>query len=60
MRHLTYLAVLAGCLLGALWVEPVLRVHVVRRWRRLAITLGTFDVLLFRAIRAFRKDWEQA
>ena len=28
--------------------------------RRLAITLGTFDVLLFRAIRAFRKDWEQA
>lgn len=45
MRHLTYLAVLAGCLLGALWVEPVLHVHVVRRWRRLAITLAVVIVI---------------
>jgi lycopene cyclase domain-containing protein len=45
MRHLTYLAVLAGCLIGALWVEPVLHVHVVRRWRRLAITLATAVVI---------------
>ncbi len=45
MRHLTYLAVLAGCLIGALWVEPVLHVHVVRRWRRLAITLATVVVI---------------
>jgi lycopene cyclase domain-containing protein len=45
MRHLTYLAVLAGCLLGALWVEPVLHVHVVRRWRRLAITLAVVVVI---------------
>jgi len=45
MRHLTYLAVLAGCLLGALWVEPVLHVHVVRRWRRLAITLVVVVVI---------------
>ena len=37
--HLTYLAVLAGCLLGALWLEPVLRVGVLRRWRRLLLTL---------------------
>jgi lycopene cyclase domain-containing protein len=45
MRHLTYLAVLAACLVGALWVEPVLHVHVVRRWRRLAITLATVVVI---------------
>jgi lycopene cyclase domain-containing protein len=45
MRHLTYLAVLAGCLLGALWVEPVLHVHVVRRWRRVAVTLVVVVVI---------------
>ncbi len=45
MRHLTYLAVLAGCLIGALWVEPVLHVHVVRRWRRVAITLAIVVVI---------------
>ncbi|HEY2946810.1 MAG TPA: lycopene cyclase domain-containing protein [Micromonosporaceae bacterium] len=39
MRHLTYLAVLAGCLVGAAWLEPVLRVNVLRRWRRLALTV---------------------
>jgi lycopene cyclase domain-containing protein len=36
VRQLTYLAVLAICLAAAAWVEPVLRVGVVRRWRRLA------------------------
>jgi lycopene cyclase domain-containing protein len=39
VRHLTYLAVLVGCLAGALWLEPVLRVGVLRRWRRLLLTL---------------------
>ncbi len=39
MRHLTYLAVLAGCLLSALWLEPVRRVGVLRRWRRLVLTV---------------------
>jgi lycopene cyclase domain-containing protein len=39
MSHLTYLAVLAGCLAGALWLEPVLRVGVLRQWRRLLLTL---------------------
>ena len=39
MRHLTYLAVLCGCLVGALWLEPVLRVGVLRRWRRLLLTV---------------------
>jgi lycopene cyclase domain-containing protein len=35
----TYFTVLGGCLLGALWLEPVLRVGVLRQWRRLALTL---------------------
>lgn len=39
MRHLSYLAVLAGCLAGALWLEPMLRVGVLRQWRRLLLTL---------------------
>ena len=48
MRHLTYVAVLAACLVGALWVEPVLHVNVLRRWRRLVITL-TVVVVIFGA-----------
>jgi lycopene cyclase domain-containing protein len=39
VRHLTYLAVLAGCLGAALWLEPVLRVGVLRQRRRLLLTL---------------------
>ena len=39
MRHLTYLLVLAGCLVGALWLEPVLRVGVLRQARRLVLTI---------------------
>jgi lycopene cyclase domain-containing protein len=39
VRHLVYLAVLLGCLFGALWLEPVLRVGVLRRWRRLLLTV---------------------
>jgi lycopene cyclase domain-containing protein len=39
MGHLTYLVVLAGCLVGALWLEPVLRVGVLRQWRRLLLTI---------------------
>ncbi len=37
--HLTYLAVLAGCLLCALWLEPVLKVGVLRQARRLALAV---------------------
>jgi lycopene cyclase domain-containing protein len=40
LSRLTYLAVLAACLAGALWLEPVLRVGVLRRWRRLALTVA--------------------
>jgi lycopene cyclase domain-containing protein len=39
MRHLAYLFVLGGCLAAALWLEPVLKVNVLRRWRRLLLTL---------------------
>jgi lycopene cyclase domain-containing protein len=39
LRHLIYLAVLGGCLAGALWLEPLLRVGVLRRWRRLLLTV---------------------
>lgn len=39
MRHLAYLAVLGGCLAAALWLEPVFRVNVLRRWRRLLLTV---------------------
>ncbi len=56
MAHLTYLAVLAGCLVGAVWLEPVLRVGVLRRWRRLLLTLvpvavvfGAWDIAAIRA-----------
>ena len=39
MRHFAYLFVLAGCLIAALWLEPVLKVGVLRRWRRLLLTI---------------------
>lgn len=39
MRHLAYLLVLAGCLVAALWLEPVLKVNVFCRWRRLLLSL---------------------
>lgn len=46
MAHLTYLAVLAGCLLCAVWLEPVLRVGVLRQWHRLLLTVAPV-VLVF-------------
>ena len=56
MRHLSYVFVLAGALVGALWLEPVLRVGVLRRWRRLLATLlpvavvfGAWDIAAIRA-----------
>jgi len=39
VRHLTYLAVLAGCLLGTAPLELVLRTRVYTRWRRLVLAL---------------------
>ena len=39
MRHLSYLAVLAFCVLGTLPLELFLGVRVWRQWRRLTLTL---------------------
>ena len=39
MAHLTYLAVLAGCLVVTAPLELVLRVRVYARWRRLLLAL---------------------
>lgn len=56
MRHFTYVGVLVGCLLAAIWLEPVLRVGVLRRWRRLLLTVvpvalifSVWDVMAMRA-----------
>jgi lycopene cyclase domain-containing protein len=39
VSHFIYLGVLLGCLAGALWLEPIMKVGVLRRWRRLLLTL---------------------
>ncbi|MEV6970747.1 lycopene cyclase domain-containing protein [Hamadaea sp. NPDC051192] len=43
--RLTYLAVLAGCLICAIWLEPVLHVGVLRQVRRLALTIAPVAAL---------------
>ncbi|MEI8080528.1 MAG: lycopene cyclase domain-containing protein [Actinomycetes bacterium] len=48
MGGLTYLAVLAGCFLGTLWLEFALRTHVYRRWLRLVLTVAPV-VIIFSA-----------
>ena len=52
----TYLLVLAGCLFGALWLEPLLRVGVLRQVRRLLLAVApvaavfvVWDLLAIRA-----------
>ena len=45
MAHLTYLALLAACLLGTAPLEIVLRVRVFARWRRLISALAPTVVL---------------
>lgn len=39
MERLAYLGILVFVLLGCLWLEIVLRTHVLRRWRRLLLSL---------------------
>jgi lycopene cyclase domain-containing protein len=39
LRHLTYVAILAGCLVGTLPLELLLHTRVYARWRRLLVTL---------------------
>ena len=45
MRHLIYLVVLAGCLIGTAPLEIFLRVRVYRRWKRLLLTLAPVVVV---------------
>jgi lycopene cyclase domain-containing protein len=52
----TYLLVLLGCLTGALWLEPLLRIGVLRQVRRLVLTIApvaavfvAWDLLAIRA-----------
>jgi lycopene cyclase domain-containing protein len=40
VRHLTYLFVLAGCLLAAVPLEFLLRLRVRQQWRRLLLTIA--------------------
>jgi lycopene cyclase domain-containing protein len=45
MRHLIYLAVLAGCLIGTAPLEIFLRTRVYARWKRLLLTLAPIVVI---------------
>ena len=56
LLRLSYVGVLALCLAGALWLEPLLKVNVFRRWRRLVLALlptlivfGLWDILAIAA-----------
>jgi lycopene cyclase domain-containing protein len=56
MSHLVYLAILTGCLVAPVVLELTLRVHVIRRWRRVAfalipvvVTFTCWDTLALRA-----------
>lgn len=40
MGRFSYVAVLGFILVGCLWLEVVLRTHVLARWRRLLITMA--------------------
>jgi lycopene cyclase domain-containing protein len=59
VRHLTYLAVLACCLIGTAPLEVVLRTRVYRRWRRLllALTPGFVLGVSWDLYAAHRGDW---
>jgi lycopene cyclase domain-containing protein len=61
---LTYLLVLAGCLAGALWLEPVLRLGVLRQVRRIVLTVvpvaAVFVVWDLLAIRAGHWSFDRA
>lgn len=45
MGRLSYLAIVAFVLAGSLWLEVVLRTRVLRRWRRLLLSLVPVLVL---------------
>lgn len=45
MSRFAYVGVLAGCLLGTLWLEFALRTRVFRRWLRLILTVAPVVVI---------------
>ncbi len=47
MARLSYVAILAFVLVGCLWLEVALRTRVLRRWRRLALSVLPVVVLFF-------------
>lgn len=47
MGRFSYVAILAFVLLGCLWLEVALRTRVLRRWRRLALTVVPVVVVFF-------------
>jgi lycopene cyclase domain-containing protein len=54
----TYLAVLAGCLVCALWLEPVLKVGVLRQVRRLALAVAPVAaIFLLWDLAAIHSGW---
>jgi len=59
MRHLTYLAVLAACLIGTAPLEIFLRTRVYRRWRRLATAIapGLFLGVTWDVRAVHRRQW---
>jgi lycopene cyclase domain-containing protein len=60
MRHLTYLALLVGCLVVTAPLELVLRVRVYRRWRRLLLAvLPEFALFMVWVLYAIAQDhWD--
>ena len=47
MARLSYVAILAYFMVGCLWLEVVLRTRVLRRWRRLLLTIVPVVVVFF-------------
>lgn len=47
MARLSYVAILAFVLVGCLWLEVALRTRVLRRWRRLLLTIVPVVVVFF-------------
>ena len=47
MARLSYVAILAFVLVGCLWLEVALRTRVLRRWRRLLLSVLPVDLVFF-------------
>jgi lycopene cyclase domain-containing protein len=47
VAHLTYVAILAFVMVGCLWLEVALRTRVLRRWRRLVLSILPVVLVFF-------------